>query len=126
MRMSAGWLVILAAVLSGSASALAAPKAVDAPGDPKLISVHPFTGQRGGALTVTVRGNGLRGATAVVLENAPFTAVIEGAEPAPDKTGKTPVDIIRLRIQVDANATPGHYPLRLVTPGGISNALRFH
>src|SRR5258706_210939 len=124
--MSAAGLVILAAVIGGSASALAAPKAVDAPGDPKLISVHPFTGQRGAALTVTVRGNSLRGATAVILENAPFTAVIEGAEPAPDKTGKTPADIIRLRIQVDANAKPGRYPLRLVTPGGISNALGFH
>src|SRR5258706_2105949 len=124
--MSAAGLVILAAVIGGSASALAAPKAVDAPGDPKLISVHPFTGQRGAALTVTVRGNSLRGATAVILENAPFTAIIEGAEPASDKTGKTPVDIIRLRIQVDANATPGRYPLRLVTPAGISNALGFH
>ena len=78
-------------------------------------------------MTVSVRGNGLRETTAVFLENAPFTATIEGTEAgAADKTSKTPLDTLRLRIQIEANAKPGRYPLRLVTSGGISNALRFH
>src|SRR5258708_7271375 len=46
VSMSASWFVI-AAALAGSASALAAPKALASPGDPKLVSIHPFTGQRG-------------------------------------------------------------------------------
>src|SRR5437773_1415238 len=90
---------MLVALLAGSASALAPPKAPDPPGEPKLVSVHPFTGQRGASFDATVRGTGLREATAVVPEDAPFTAVIEGAET--DKTGKTPMDALRLRIQVD-------------------------
>src|SRR5881396_4254233 len=80
---------MLVALLAGSASALAPPKAPDPPGEPKLVSIHPFTGQHGAAFDATVRGTGLREATAVVLEDAPFTAVIEGAET--DKTGKTPM-----------------------------------
>ena len=117
----------LAIIIIAASAALAAPKAPDSPGDPKLISVHPFTGQRGAAFTATVRGNGLRDATAVFVENAPFIATVEAA--APDtvgKTGKTPVDVVRLRIQVDANAKPGRYPFRLLTPRGISNALPLH
>jgi len=124
VRMLAAW-IVLAALLGGSVSALAAPKGVDAPGDPKLLSIHPFTSQRGAQLVVTARGNGLRDATAVVLENAPFTAVIDGTEPeAADKNSKAPVDAIRIRIQVDEKAKPGRYSVRLVTPRGISNARR--
>src|SRR5882762_7256079 len=122
--MSATWIGIIAAVLGGM-PALGAPKAPVAPGDPKLVSVHPFTGRPGAAVVVAVRGSALREATAVFLEKAPFTAVVDGTEPT-DTSGRTPQDVIRLRIQVDANAKPGRYPFRLVTPGGISNALRFH
>src|SRR5258708_2705902 len=66
VRMSPSWLVI-AAALTGSASALAAPKAPAPPGDPKLVSMHPFTGHRGAESVVTVRGTGLREATTVFL-----------------------------------------------------------
>jgi hypothetical protein len=121
--MSASRLTILfvAAFLS------AAPKAPDSPGDPKLISIHPFTGQQGSTFVATVRGSGLRDATTVFVENAPFTAVVESAghEPA-GKSGKSSADAIRLRIQVEANAKPGRYLFRLVTPRGVSNALPLH
>ncbi len=123
VRMSASRLAIfvVAALLS------AAPKTPDSPGDPKLVSIHPFTGQRGAAFVATVRGSGVREATAVFVENAPFTAIVEGGEPeAGGKAGKTPVDVVRLRIQIEANAKPGRYPFRLITPRGISNALQFH
>src|SRR5882762_4296249 len=82
VRMSALWFAIVVAVLGGSASALAAPKAPVAPGDPKLVSVHPFTGRPGAAFVVTVRGSALNEATTVFLENAPFTAIVDGTEPA--------------------------------------------
>ena len=114
--------IFLVAALLG-----AAPKAPDAPGDPKLISIHPFTGQRGAAFAATVRGSGLLDVNAVFAENAPFTAIIEGTEhEAAGKTSKTAVDVVRLRIQVGENAKPGRYPFRLVTPRGISNALQLH
>jgi hypothetical protein len=105
--------------------AFAATKPAPAPGDPKIISVYPFAGQRGTSITIIVRGNGLHDANAVFLKNAPFTAVIEGADmEAPDPAGKskTPIDLIRLRIQIEPTAKPGRYPMRLITPRGISDA----
>ena len=118
-------------LLSVAVSAVAAPKIQDAPDDPKLISVHPFAGERGTTFTVTVRGNHLLAATAVFLDHAPLSATIEGAEAEPpDETivkssakNKAPFELVRLRIQAAPDAKPGHYSFRLVTPHGISNAL---
>ena len=118
---------VVTAALGGSVAALAAPKAQDAPGEPKLISVHPFTGQRGATFVATVRGNSLHESTSVFVDNAPFTAVIEGSDSEPaDKPGKPSVDLIRLRVRVDANAKTGRYPFRLVTQRGISTPLSLH
>ena len=120
-------ILVVGGVLAGSVSALAPPKIPDTPGEPKVLSVYPFTGQRGAAFTATVRGNGLRDATAVFVDNASLTAIIEGAEAEiSDKPARTPVDLVRLRIQVDETAKVGRYPVRLVTPRGISNAVMLH
>src|SRR5205085_2584350 len=63
----------------------------------------------------------------VFVDHAPFSATIEGSESEPaDKPGKPSVDLIRLRVRVDASAKPGRYPFRLVTQRGISTALWFH
>jgi hypothetical protein len=100
---------------------------VEVPADPKAVSVHPFAGQHGATFTVTVRGNGLRDATAALPERAPFRATIEGseAEPPEERTAKdkVPFDLVRVRVQVDADAKAGSYTFRLVTPRGVSNAL---
>jgi hypothetical protein len=109
--------------------ALAAPKGAETPGEPKISSAYPFTVQRGQTFTTTVRGTGLRDATSVFTGKAPFTASIEGAEtevpepPNPGAKPKTPSDLIRVRIQVEASAPPGRFPIRFVTPRGISNAI---
>lgn len=94
--------------------------------EPKMASLHPFAGR--GAFTVTVRGNGLSDANAVFLEGAaPFSAAIEKteAEPPGENTGRnrTPFDLVRVRIDARADAKPGRYLFRLVTPRGASNAL---
>src|SRR2546426_126152 len=94
-------------------------------GEPRIVSVHPFTGQRGATFTATIRGNELRKATSVFLENAPFTIAIEVTETDPGKS-KVPVELVRVRIQIAADAKPGRYPFRLVTPQGVSNALSLH
>ena len=95
--------------------------------DPKISSVYPFSGQRGSTFTATVRGSGLAGASAAVVENAPFTIAVEKAESEPptEKTGRNraPADLITLRVQVSGDAQPGRYPIRLVTRHGITNAL---
>jgi hypothetical protein len=95
--------------------------------DPRIISIHPFTGQRGATFTAMVRGTGLRGASSASLAGAPFTVSIEGVEAeAPSDTGgrnRTPVDLVRLQISVAADARPGRYPFRLLARNGISNAV---
>ena len=128
--MSAFWMMMFAAgwVFGGNLAAFAA-KLADAPGEPKLSSVYPFTGQRGTTFTAVVRGTALRDATSVFVKNAPLLVAIEAAEAeVPEATlssakPKTPVDLIRLRIQIEAGAKAGSYPIRLVTPHGLSNAI---
>src|SRR6266545_2138432 len=104
--------------------ALAAPAQT---ADPKLLSVHPFTIQRGVASEIVVRGSALRGATSVFLGHAPFTATVTGyeAEPPEPTTGrkKNPADLVRVNIHASADTAPGRYVFRLVTPAGVSNAL---
>src|SRR5262245_12643070 len=110
-----------------AAAALAAPQTPTAPADPRIGSIHPFTVQRGATSLVTVRGSGIRRARGVFLDSAPFTAAIEGAEAeAPGQTtgrNRAPMDLVRLRIQAAADAKPGRYLFRLITPQGVTNAL---
>jgi hypothetical protein len=89
--------------------------------------MHPFTGQRGTTFTATIRGSGLAGATAAVVKDAPFTIAVENVAPEPPgqtpSRSRTPMDLVRLRVEIAADAKPGKYPIRLITPGGVSNAL---
>jgi hypothetical protein len=120
-------LVVAAAMLGGGVRAVAAVKPAEAPGDPKITSIYPFTAQRGDTFVSTIRGNGLLGATAVFAGNTPLTATIEASEAeTPDRSGKGRSDLVRLRIQIEQDARPGRYPLRLVTPHGISNSVMLH
>ena len=95
--------------------------------EPKAVSVHPFVGQRGTTFTAVVRGNGLRSASSVFLQDAPLAIAIEATEAEPpeqsDGRSKTPFDRVRLRVEVARDARTGRYPFRIVTPQGISNAL---
>src|SRR5262249_55078136 len=97
--------------------------------DPKALSIHPFTGQRGSSFVATVRGSGLEGASAASIGNAPFTLAVEGIEaepPDPASKTKARVDLVKLRTQVSDDAKPGPYPIRLITTNGVSNALPIH
>lgn len=89
--------------------------------DPKAISIHPFIGQCGTSFTVTVRGSGLAHATGASIGTAPFTVSVESV--AAESTAKSPVDLVKLRVQVAPDAKPGRYPIRLITRDGVSNAL---
>jgi len=98
--------------------------------DPRAISIHPFSGQRGTTFIATVRGNGLTGASAASVGKAPFTVSVEGIETeAPGESSgrnKGRTDLVKLRVQVQPDAKPGRYPIRLITGNGISNALPLH
>src|SRR5260370_3909148 len=96
-------------------------------GEAKLRSVDPSTGQQGATFSATLRGNSLREATAVFFNDGSLTAFIEASEAEiSDKSAKGRFDLVNLRIQVEKNAKPGVYPLRLVTPRGISNSVMLH
>lgn len=101
--------------------------AAQTPAEPRLSSVHPFTSARGATISVVVRGNALRAARAVVLDDAPLSIAIERteAEPPNEATArsKTPFDLVYLKVRATADAAPGRYLFRLVTPQGLSNAL---
>src|SRR5438128_1867429 len=109
---------------------LGVPVAAQTREDPRAISIHPFTGQRGATFIATVRGSGLAGATAATIGLAPFTVTVEGVEPEPpgESSGrnKTRIDLVKLRVLVQPDARPGRYPIRLITRNGISNALPLH
>src|SRR5437764_1292185 len=98
--------------------------------DPRAISIHPFTGQRGSTFIATVRGSGLAGVSAVSVGNAPFTITVEGIdeEPAGESSSRSKgrIDLVRLRVQTAQDAKPGRYPIRLIGRNGVSNALPLH
>jgi hypothetical protein len=118
----------LVGLLAGGAMVLAA-EAAKARVEPQASSVHPFTGNAGSIFVATVRGSGLGGVTSVFFDGAPIAATVEGLEEEPPEPGarnRKPVDLLRLRFEIAAETEPGRYPFRLVTPGGISNALEVH
>ena len=82
--------------------------------DPRAISMHPFTGQRGLAFTATVRGNNIKDAKAAFPEqpNLRLSILNSGTE------GKS--QFVKLNIEAP---TPGRYSFRLVTDSGVSNSL---
>jgi hypothetical protein len=115
-------LPLLPALLALASNGVA-QKAPEARVDPRAVSVHPFAGQRGTTFIASVRGNGIRTATAV-FGRVPFSATVESAETEPPSPGKkTQTELVRLRVEVPPDAQPGRYPIRLITRDGVSNAL---
>ena len=99
--------------------------------DPKILSIHPFAGQRGTTFTATVRGSGLTGATSVVAAAAaPMEITVETTQPEPPEAtggrGKAAINLVTLRVKIRDDAQPGRYPIRLIANGGLSNALSIH
>ena len=98
--------------------------------DPKMTSIYPFSGARGNTFTATVRGSGLAGTTAAILEDAPLKVVLENvaSEPPPENAGRNrgSTDLVTLRIDIADDAKPGLYPIRLVTRHGLTTALSVH
>jgi hypothetical protein len=94
--------------------------------------MHPFAGQQGTGFQATIRGNNLKEAKAIFVEQDGVKITIESAaaEPSTPDTGKpgpgkpgAAIDVVRVQVSSTAGAKPGRYTFRLVTPDGVSNAL---
>jgi len=85
--------------------------------DPRAVSMHPFTGQRGSAFHTTVRGANLKEAKAVFAEEPGLRMMVEGTGQEGKQT------FVKLRVETNADFRPGRYMFRVVTPSGVSNAL---
>ncbi|MCC6587697.1 MAG: hypothetical protein IT168_13465 [Bryobacterales bacterium] len=96
-----------------------------APPEPKLISFNPFAGQRGTAFTVEATGTGLQNASAVFLDRLGPRVTIESitSVPSGNPRQKTPTDVVKLKIETPGDFKAERFSIRLVAPGGVSNAL---
>ncbi len=104
--------------------------------DPKLTSVFPWGGQRGTTFQAEVRGESLEGAYAAWFVSGNFKSRILKVEEVPPDFQRQPVGTeppknpprnfrVMIEVSVPANAATGVYNLRLVTPRGVTNSIRF-
>ncbi|MGO8930018.1 MAG: hypothetical protein ACLQU3_24385 [Limisphaerales bacterium] len=86
------------------------------PPQPHINYIFPAGGQRGTTIQATVSGADLQNAGLVrILGGGATGSVVKVENPA----------TVRVSIALAADAAPGERDLRLVTPGGASNRLRF-
>ena len=118
--------IMLAVLYPLSSVAAAAP-----PAEPNLSSLFPLGGRPDSQVQVTVRGKQLTSARAVWFDSSGLTAEIVSRETEGGETtdAESPpgsrVHRLKLRIRIDSREEPGERRLRVVTPGGLSNALPF-
>lgn len=104
--------------------------------EPKLLSVHPFSGQRGNKVEVEVRGNWLEGDLSVWFDSRDLQAKVRGTKHAEDAPGPkmsdtdkqsrpAPVYRVTVEVQIPPEAKPGTRSLRLISTRGISNPVSF-
>jgi hypothetical protein len=98
------------------------PKPVPLPAaQPALSAMLPAGLQQGTAVEVTVSGRSLSPTEAVTVDGRGVTAEI-----VPLSEGQRPsASAVKVRLTASAEAQPGIHELRLRTPGGTSNVLRF-
>src|SRR5436190_9075291 len=100
---------------------------------PDILSIFPIGVQRGARTEIRLHGKHLDGVHAAWFEDAGLKATLGEPEPddseAPVNTrrseaeGKTPRQKLVVYLEVDPDAKTGKRSLRLVGPGGGSNAV---
>ncbi len=123
---------ILSSVLMAVLVALSSVPAGAGPlPEPTLSSVFPLGGRPDSQVQVAVRGKHLASARAVWFDSSGLTAEIvsretESGEAADaESPPESQADLLVLRVRIDSREKPGERRLRVVTPGGLSNALPF-
>ncbi|MBI1309842.1 hypothetical protein GC176_00935 [bacterium] len=98
------------------------PKPVPLPAaEPQLSAILPAGLQQGTSAEVTVTGRSLISTEAVTVDGRGITAEIV---PLPESS-RPNANSVTIRLTAAADAEPGIHELRLRTPGGTSNVLRF-
>ena len=112
----AGRAVTVCAALCALLAAARCGQAQPIPPQPIVTYVYPAGAGRGQTVEVTVHGSELQNAEGVRLTGNGVTAsVLEAAD----------ANSVRIAVTVESDAPEGERDLRVITPGGISNRLRF-
>ncbi len=105
--------------------------------DPELLSLFPMGGRPGTTVDVQIRGTRLEGSYAVWFESEGLRAAIKTLEevPADEKVKENIrpytaeeerlVYRVSVEIEIGHSARIGTYPIRLVSPQGLTNAVLF-
>ena len=104
------------------------------PAEPEVRSIYPLGAPPGASIGAEVLGHDLDGCYDVWVSAEGLAAEVQGittiesegpkdyaAESKPDR----PRQRVAIRLEVEAEARPGEHSIRLVTPRGVSNGLRF-
>ena len=107
---------------------LVAQEKVENPaGEPEMVSIFPMAGRQGAAFQAEVRGRNLEGTYAVWSSSPHLQARVEAVEDVEDlKEDPQKGHRVLLQLEIDPETGVGNYPIRLVSPKGISNALSFN
>ncbi len=109
--------------------------------EPVIASVFPLGAQQGTEIELEIRGEALDGAYAVVFDSEGLEARVRdvaeiepevkgsddpSVDPAKEEEEKPPpIFQVSVRITIDPSVPAGVHSFRLVSPRGVSNALRF-
>ncbi len=85
---------------------------------PTMHSTTPIVLNTGETVELTVRGDDLDSVTGALFGGAPGITVLEPPRWSEDALG----GLLKIRVRVDSNASPGAYVLQLKVPGGVTSA----
>lgn len=99
-----------------------------APPPPRIDSVYPVGGKPGSTFQAVVRGANLKHAYQIWFEGGGMQGTVLGVEQevTSGARGKVTTDLLRIEMKLDASMPPGSRSFRVLTSGGISNALPVH
>jgi hypothetical protein len=119
--------LLLAFAVLVAAGVCAAPKK-DA--EPRISSIYPMTAQRGNTFEAVLRGSNLSDARSLLFEGKGIEGriVSQNSEPASggDETKDRPKDLLKVEINLQAEAGIGSHDFRVITSRGVSNKLALH
>ena len=109
------------------------PKSASLP-EPQVLSVYPLGARPGDSLLVEVSGHDLDGCYALWVNATGLSGKIRGIAPveteepedyAAGAEPERPRQKVSIQLEVDPRVVPGERHIRLVTPSGVTNSLRF-
>jgi hypothetical protein len=93
--------------------------------EPRVVSIHPFSGSLGTSYVAVVRGRNLKAAHGVEVtgEGIRGRVLRVDQEPATDTDSKSSFDLVQIEISSEASARAGDRGVRLLTGNGVTNAV---